>query len=291
MSAPEVALAAACQQLGIDADQARLIRAGENTLYRLPGGVVARVTREGQTETARKETRVSRWLRAAGVPVVEIVPDIVQPKEVDGRAITFWRELPDHSEGSIEQVADILRQIHRLQPPPELELPPLAPFIRLRQRIIEAPVLKGADRDWLLRHLKQLQGRYQNLPAGLPSSAVHGDAWGGNIVATIAGPVVLDLERFAFGPPEWDLASIAVDHFTFGSLSAQQWATFCERYGHDVTSWSGYAVLRDARELRKVTFAAQMAAQHPGLDEQAKYRLSCIRGDHGPRPWHWIPVP
>lgn len=291
MSAPEIALAAACQQLGIDQDQARLIRAGENTLYRLPGSVVARVTREGQTEIARKETRVSRWLREAGVPVVEVVPDIAQPMEVDGRSITFWRELPDHSEGSVEQVADILRQIHLLRPPPELELPPLAPFVRLEQRIGEALVLENDDRDWLLAHLEQLKESYQSLSAGLPSSAVHGDAWGGNIVATATGPVVLDLERFAYGPPEWDLASIAVDHFTFGSLSKQQWATFCERYGYDVTAWAGYAVLRDARELRKVTFAAQMAAQHPGLNEQARYRLSCIRGERGPRPWHWTPVP
>jgi aminoglycoside phosphotransferase (APT) family kinase protein len=117
------------------------------------------------------------------------------------------------------------------------------------------------------------------------------DAWGGNIVATAAGPVVLDLERFAYGPPEWDLASIAVDHFTFGSLSDAEWAAFCHRYGSDVTQWAGYPILRDARELRKVTFAAQMAATNPALEENARYRLACIRGLHGPRPWYWKPVP
>lgn len=291
MSDPESALASACRQLGIDPNQRQLIRAGENTLYLLPGKVVARVTREGQIEVARKETRVSRWLHEAGVPVINVVSDIAQPKEVDGRAITFWRELPEHTEGSIEQVADILSQIHRLRPPAELHLPPLAPFVRLKQRIDEATAFETDDRAWLMAHLEQLQEAYRSIPTGLPFSAVHGDAWGGNIVSTAAGPVVLDLERFAYGPPEWDLASIAVDHFTFGSLSEQQWATFCERYGYDVTTWPGYTVLRDARELRKVTFAAQMATQHPGLNEQAQYRLSCIRGEHGSRPWHWTPVP
>jgi aminoglycoside phosphotransferase (APT) family kinase protein len=281
----------ACRQVGIDATDAELIRAAENTLYRLPGAVVARVTRKGQLKAACKETRVSRWLLQAGVPVVEVVPDIPQPVEVDGRAVTFWRELPVHHEGSIEQVADVLRQIHRLQPPTSVDLPPLAPFVRLEQRIAESIVLGEDDRTWLLKHLHRLQERYKDLPRGLSPGAVHGDAWGGNIVATAAGPVVLDLERFAYGPPEWDLTSVAVDHFTFGSTSAQQWAQFCKRYDHDVTEWAGYSILRDARELRKVTFAAQMAGQRPGLREQAEYRLACIRGERGPRPWNWTPVP
>jgi aminoglycoside phosphotransferase (APT) family kinase protein len=291
MSDPDAVLEAACQHVGLDSSGAELIRSAENTLYRLPGSVVARVTRQGQLEAARKETRVSRWLRSAGMPVVEILPGIAQPVAVNGRAVTFWRELPAHGEGSIEQVADILRRLHRLQPPAELELPELAPFVRLEQRIAEAAALTDEERVWLQQHLRLLKERYKDIPAGLSHCAVHGDAWGGNIVATAAGPVVLDLERFAYGPPEWDLVSVAVDHFTFGTLSADDWAMFCGRYGHDVTEWAGYEVLRDARELRKVTFAAQMAGQYPHLRNQALYRLACIRSEHGSRPWHWQPVP
>ncbi|MFI2649662.1 phosphotransferase family protein [Micromonospora fulviviridis] len=285
------ALMRACQQVGLDAMDAELIRAGENTLYRLPGRVVARVTRPGQGAAAATEVRVSRWLQQTGVPVVQVLTGVPQPVEVEGRAVTFWRELPDHHEGSVDQVADILRQIHGLQAPAELALPPLAPFVRLEERITETEVFDGEERDWLLKHLHGLTQQYENLPAGLSRAAVHGDAWGGNIVATAAGPVVLDLERFAYGPPEWDLTSIAVDHFTFGSMSATAWHRFCTRYGYEVTQWAGYTVLRDARELRKVTFAAQMADQQPHLSGQARYRLACIRGEQGPRPWHWTPVP
>ncbi|MFJ1542336.1 phosphotransferase family protein [Micromonospora chalcea] len=284
------ALTGACQQVGLDATGAELVRAGENVLYRLPGAVVARVARPGQIDAAAKEVRVSRWLQESGIPVVRVVPGIAQPVQVDGRAVTFWRELPDHREGSVDQVADILRQIHGLQPPPDLALPALAPFVRLKERIAETTVFNTDEREWLLAHLQRLTEQYETLPVGFPPAAVHGDAWGGNIVATATGPVVLDLERFAYGPPEWDLASIAVDHFTFGSLSAEEWAQFCTCYGHDVTEWEGYTVLRDTRELRKVTFAAQMAAQHRHLTGQARYRLTCIRGEKGPRPWHWTPV-
>jgi aminoglycoside phosphotransferase (APT) family kinase protein len=289
----QAALVDACAQAGLNAAGAELIRAGENTLFRLPGHVVARVTRPGQLDVAAKEVRVSRWLKQVGVNVVNALPQISQPVEAHQRAITFWDELPPHREGSIDQVADVLRRIHHLQPPPALGLPNLQPFVRLETRILEAQAFNADDRVWLVEHLRQLTQQYSDLPTGLPPSAVHGDAWGGNIVSVLDDPtpIVLDLERFAYGAPEWDLTSIAVDHFTFGTMSAQEWNQFCGRYGHDVTEWAGYSVLRGARELRKVTFAGQMATQYPQLQAQARYRLACIRGLAGPRPWHWTPVP
>jgi hypothetical protein len=126
---PSAVLLEACRAVGLDATHAELIRAGENTLYRLPGRIVARVTREGQAVAAAKEVCVSRWLMAVGVPVVEALADIDQPAEVERRAVTFWRELPPHRRGNLAELADILRQLHAL-PAPDFELPPLAPFVR-----------------------------------------------------------------------------------------------------------------------------------------------------------------
>jgi Phosphotransferase enzyme family len=288
---PLVVLDRACKQVDVDASAATLIRASENTLYLLPGRLVARVTRAGQLATAAKEVRVSAWLRDLGIPVVEVVPEIPQPVAVDGHAVTFWRQLPDHSHGSYPEVSETLRRLHGLRPPRELDLPLLAPFVRLEERIAAAAVFTETDRQWLLDHLANLRQQYAQLPVGLPWGAVHGDAWGGNIVTTANGPVILDLERFAYGPPEWDLTSIAFDHVTVGCLSDEDWSDFCEHYGHDVTDWAGYQVLRDARELRKVTFAAQIAAQYPHVTDQARFRLECVRGDRGPRPWFWRGVP
>ncbi|HKT04807.1 MAG TPA: aminoglycoside phosphotransferase family protein [Rugosimonospora sp.] len=290
MSDAATALRAACRQAGIDASSAELIRVGENTLYLLPDHVVVRVTRSGQLAAAAKEVRVSRWLQSLNVPVVQALPDIDQPVTVDGRAVTFWHELPAHRYSTTAELAAVLRRLHDL-PPPDFGLPPIAPFVRQRERIAEAAVLNPEEREWLLRHLTDLEARYANLPDGMPWCAIHGDAWAGNVVVTDTGPVLLDLERFAHGPPEWDLTSIAVDYTTFGEMSAEQWADFCERYGSDVTVWAGFEILRDARELRKVTFAAQMADQRAEIAEQAAYRLACIQGKHGPRPWGWIGVP
>lgn len=44
-------------------------------------------------------------------------------------------------------------------------------------------------------------------------------------------------------------------------------------------------LFREIRELRKVTFAWQLAGEREDIAEQAKYRLACLRGEHGPRPW------
>lgn len=290
MNNQDSTLVAACQAVAISPDNAEVIRAGENMLYRLTGGIVARVTRPGQLSAAIKEVRVSRWLQSLGVPVVEALGIVEQPVSIDGRAVTFWRELPPHRRSTIPELAAVLSQLHAL-PKPDFELPPLAPFVRLRERIAEAKILSPEDRNWLVSHLSAVQTGYAALPVGRPWCAIHGDAWAGNVVVTEDGPVMLDLERFAYGPPEWDLSSIAVDYTTFGSFPRGVWEGFCQRYGYDVTTWAGFEILRDARELRKVTFALQMASQREDIAEQAHYRLACIRGEHGPRPWGWKGVP
>lgn len=77
----------------------------------------------------------------------------------------------------------------------------------------------------------------------------------------------------------------------FGDLPEHEWKAFSVRYGSDVTEWEGYEILRDARELRKVTFAAQLASERDEYREQAAYRLACVKGECGPRPWGWVGVP
>lgn len=290
MTMIDAVLRAACQTVGLDHRGAEIIRSSENTLYRLPGGIVARVTRPGQLAAAEKEVRVSRWLVSVDVPVVEALTDVEQPVAVYGRAVTFWRELPAHRYSTIPELAAVLRRLHGL-PAPDFELPAIAPFVRQRERITEATALSADDREWLLRHLANLETRFADLPAGKPWCAVHGDVWAGNVVVVDDGPILLDLERFAYGPPEWDLTSIAVDYTTFGDMTAGQWAQFAQSYSYDVTTWNGFDVLRDSRELRKVTFALQMAAERPDLAGQATYRLECVQGKHGPRPWGWVGVP
>jgi len=279
-------LRAACLSVGIDADGAELLRLSENAIYKLPGGVVVRISRPGQQVAARREVEVARWLETSDVHAVQVFPSVEQPVEVDGRSVTFWKELPPHHYGTPAQVAAALRQLHRLAPPMNFELGEVTPFVRLKERIDGASTLTEDDRRWMHEHLKELRQRWTYLPKGLPWCVIHGDAWVGNVVSTDDGQVILlDLERTSIGSPEWDLVHTAIKWTSFGWISAEQYAEFCEVYGHDVTTWQGFELLRDIREFRMATMAAQSAAINSDDREQAIRRLECIRGDEGLRPW------
>lgn len=287
-------LATATEAAGIGGHGAEVIRLGENALYRLPGGVVARIARQGQEDATTKEVAVSRWLEDSGVAAVRIVREVDQPVHADGHPVTFWHELPDHERGTATDVATMLRQLHKLAPPTGFELPELAPFVRLRERIEAASTVSADDRTWMLDRLAELREGYDSLPSGLPRAVVHGDAWRGNIARTPDGELILlDLERCALGPPEWDLVSTAVSRVTTGWLNTDEWATYCGAYGQDVTTWDGFALLRDIRELRMTSMACQVAATDPDrYDHQAAHRLACLRGQRGARPWSgWEAVP
>ena len=279
---------------GVNAEGAEVIRLAENAIYRLRGGVVARIARRGQCAAAAKEVNVARWLEDSGVSAVRVMRDIDQPVQVDGRAVTFWQELPPHEYGTIADVAAALRELHTLTPPETFELPGLAPFVRLAQRIEVANTISADDQNWLLDRLAELKATYDDLPPGLPRCVVHGDAWSGNVVTTADNTsVLLDLERCSLGPPEWDLVSTAVAYVTTAGIDTKEWDTYCEVYGYDVTTWEGFNILRDIREFRQTTMAVQVAATNPErYAEQAAHRLACLRGQRGPRPWSgWRAVP
>ncbi|MCO1575502.1 aminoglycoside phosphotransferase family protein [Crossiella sp. SN42] len=297
MTPPEASgraiLEEAAGRFGLDAQGAELIRLGENALWRLPAGVVVRIGQHDQDAAAAKEVGVARWLADGGVAAVRVLDGLHQPVNVAGRPVTFWQELPPHEPGTVVDVAVALRAFHRLAPP-TIALPKLAPFVRLAERIQAATSAGDDDRAWLLDRLDELRQRYANLPPGLPHRVVHGDAWRGNIARLGNGhAVLLDFERVALGPPEWDLTSTAVSYTSTGWLDAEQWKSYCDAYGHDVTRWEGYAVLRDIRELRMTTMAVQVAERDPGqYARQAAHRIACLRGHSGPRPWRgWHAVP
>lgn len=288
-AAPDDALCVlktACAQVGFDAMDAELLNRSENAIYRLPGKKVARISRPGQHAAAEREVRIARWLEASGVSAVEVAGDVVQPVEVDGRSVTFWKELPPHHHGTPAQVAAALKQLHALAPPTDFTLGKVEPFVRLEERITAATVLNKDDRRWMVGHLAELRERWAQLPEGLPWSVIHGDAWVGNVVATDDGRVILlDLERTAIGPPEWDLVHTAIKWSSFGWISAKQYAEFCDVYGCDVTNWAGFELLREIREFRMTTMATQSAVNNPAWRKQSAHRLACIQGHFGARPW------
>jgi hypothetical protein len=288
LSVTDHVLREAARIVGLDADQAELIRDGSHTMYRLPGDVVARVGRSGTGVVARREIEVSLWLTASGLPATQPVPELRQPTMVCDRPVTWWRLLSEHRPASPSELGSVLRALHALAIPTSVALPTADPFEGLGERVGEARNLGLDDQSWLVRHLDRLRSDYDRLALDKPRHVIHGDAWQGNVAVPASGiPILLDLEDVAIGRPEWDLVQLAVDYTDFARLNEQDYRGFVDAYGgYDITSTASFRVWADIQELRWTCFAISKSSNDPTAADEARHRIACLRGKV-PRPWTW----
>ncbi|WP_410646366.1 phosphotransferase [Amycolatopsis sp. cmx-4-54] len=278
----------AAEIVHLDADEAELIRDGNNVMYSLRGGIVARIGAPGSGEIALREVAVSRWLETAGLPATRAIADLPQDVRVDDRPITWWKLLPSHRPGAPSDLGTMLRRLHHLDPPQDLHLPEHDPFSGIRDRIQQASWLNGDDHTWLIEHEHHLNDAYSSLASPSDRGVIHGDAWQGNVALLGDGrTVLLDLEAVSYGYRDWDLVQIAVDFTDFHRLSRESYQGFIDSYGgHDMTISDNFRVFADIQELRWLAFALSKAADNPAAMRECRHRLACLQGDI-PRPWTW----
>jgi len=283
------ALQVAADRAGLSTAGVEIIKIGDNALYRLPNHIVARVSRPGRTSAAFKEIAVARWLERLEVPAVHALDRINQPIRVEDRCITFWHELPPHRSATTRQIAAVLRVLHTAPPPDDFLLPVLNPFVGLTERLDAACSLNRSEHSWLVQRIQVLRETYERFSYDRDRTrVVHGDAHDGNIVTVDGGSVVLlDLEWAAVGPPEWDLVSIAVENDSATWCPDDDYAEFVEGYGEDVRDWPHYEMIRGIHELRMTCYVAELSNDQPAAREETTFRIDCLRGVHGARPWPW----
>lgn len=131
-------MVAACRAVGLNGDEAHLIRLGENALYRLDTpGVIVRIARSADYLPAvRREVLVSRWLERVGFPAARVLDDVEQPLVVDGHPVTFWYRINEGDrDATYGELSAVLRDLHALAVPDELGLERLPVFGRTAVRI------------------------------------------------------------------------------------------------------------------------------------------------------------
>jgi aminoglycoside phosphotransferase (APT) family kinase protein len=125
--------------------------------------------------------------------------------------------------------------------------------------------------------LARLREEYASLEFVLPPGAIHGDASVGNVLRGNDGnPVLIDLDGFAIGPREWDLALTAIYYDSFGWHTREEYKDFARVYGFDIMRWPGYPTMRSVREFLMVTWLIQKAAEDDKAAE-ARKRISDLR--------------
>ncbi|WP_157172042.1 aminoglycoside phosphotransferase family protein [Nocardia higoensis] len=283
----EYALDKACRRAGVDPSDAVMLRLGENVLYRLASvPVVVRIARgPAYRMDACKEIAVASWLASQGIAGARVFElGCEQPLDVNGLPVTFWSVLagrPGNDEDS-EALGKVLLTLHGLDRP-SFDLPSVEPFGRMAARLASAPIPR-ADSDLLRHRVAQLTDELAALRFQLPSVAVHGDAHVGNLMIVDGSPVLIDFETFAWGPAEWDLAKIAAE-CSVGMVDRRHYDAFATAYGHDVTTWSGWPVLRDIQRVKMVSWLAQNIEHSARVRDEYAKRIETIRTGVVAAPW------
>jgi aminoglycoside phosphotransferase (APT) family kinase protein len=261
---------------------------GSNAVYRLSRPVIVRISRAGMdVDDARRTVAAARWLESVGYPSVRAI-DVDQPIVIDGHAVTFWEAVSDGGDeyASVGEVAQVLVELHRLVAPDDLGLPPLEPFDKAAKRIEVNDWLSSTDRDFLTETLTQMRESYGELDFVLPQGVIHGDANVGNVLHDSDGrPVVIDLDGFAIGPREWDLALTAIYYDSFGWHTREEYETFVRVYGFDIMKWPGYPVMRTVREFLMVPWVIQQASESRRVAAEAHKRISALRTGASRKDW------
>jgi thiamine kinase-like enzyme len=213
--------------------------------------------------------------------------DVAQPVVVDGSAATFWEAISDgESYAPLPQVAELIKRLHSLVPPPDLKLPDFEPFGAICSRLAASTWLGDDDAEFLSERTHRVQALYGDLNFSLPRGVIHGDANVGNVLQDDDGrPVLIDLDSFAIGPREWDLVQTAMFYDRFGWHTRSEYNAFVAIYGFDIMSWPGYPVLRDIRELHMVTWLTQNANTDHEVAVEAAKRIDALRTGASRRDW------
>ncbi|WP_433530610.1 phosphotransferase [Micromonospora sp. CA-263727] len=272
-------LAEVCRRLRISSADARLLRHHTNAVYAVGDVVVKIAPQEFDLDRTRVVVAVVQWLSARQFPTVSLSPRLPQPLLVSGHAVTVWERLdPAHGEPvTTSELGILLRELHTLPAAP-VSLPRLQPIDNVRRSVAKSRIISAEDRDLLLKRLDSLAARWSALDFPRGPSLIQSDPQTRNALRRFDGtPVLADWDGAAIGPPEWDLATVAVHCRRFDLRGFAAFADFTTTYGWDATSWPGFDDLCELRELQMIATNARKARAGTEAATEVHRRIDGLR--------------
>ncbi|GAB3922110.1 aminoglycoside phosphotransferase family protein [Kribbella albertanoniae] len=271
------ALKGICQEAGLVADEAELIKYTNNAVYRLPSqGVVVRFgAGDVASQRADHVTRIANWLQDHDAPAAQLTPGQPQPILFENYSATIWQllEAGNPTWTGAELAAPLLGW-HKLTPMPGLK--PWDPFSSARSRLALADGLTPDDHAWLTDQWSTIEADYRAIVPDLELGLLHGDAYIGNLLREPTGRYVLcDFDGTSLGPLAYDLVVAAVSALRFGATHDHD--SLATTYGVDVTTLPAWPTLRRIRELILVTSVITDLRNRPDIAKVHAHRLSTLR--------------
>jgi hypothetical protein len=203
-------------ELGLAVDEVIVLQDSNKLALRLlPCNVLARVAPAAH-QVARFEVDLARRLADTGSPTGALEAR-VEPRlyERDGFVVTMWTYYEPLGEPAPADYAGALQRLHAGMRKIGIASPHFTDRVAEAEQIVaSAPALADAERELLLDTLRTR--RRAILDRGAAEQLLHGEPHPGNVLATLHGPMFIDLETCCRGPVEFDVAHVpdaVVDHY------------------------------------------------------------------------------
>lgn len=282
------AAAAMCEQAGLGEAEPELLRFGNNAVFALGEAHVLRVMRPTVSQAdVQQEIDLVREFARLDVPTVRLAGlTAEQPLEAYGCLGTVWERLAEPNRAQLyPPFGRLLRTFHERTAEPRLPLERWRPLASSERRLAALSRHYAPDDVSMLNYwFERVAAELDRVEPMLPEGVIHGQAEVGNVLLRAGEPVLIDFERMAIGPREWDLIDTAVTVARFG-LPEQHYRDFADAYGFDVRAWDGYETYRRLWELRAITWLMQHGHDSRETAREIEVRLQSWREDDFDARW------
>jgi aminoglycoside phosphotransferase (APT) family kinase protein len=138
----------------------------------------------------------------------------------------------------------------------------------------DQPVLPASTREWLITQAARLQHAYDTISTPLGHGLIHADVQPDNLLHDRSGRwLLIDWDRASHGPRELDLAFAVTSHFHDPDTER---AEFSATYGYDITTWTGWTLIRDLTELHCIASYIRRAATKTAVRDELHRRVTSL---------------